>query len=110
MTTDNFHFYLQNRLIQTGQTGGQLYSDTSPFSVPCINITSYLNEEVDRNEPSPLVCIPCWNRVNLKFLAYFSLGIQKAIIFRLVAGCGCILCLTSLLLKETADFEKRLRA
>jgi hypothetical protein len=35
MTTDNFRFYLQNRLIETGQTGGQLYSDTSPFSVPC---------------------------------------------------------------------------
>jgi hypothetical protein len=29
-----FVFYLQNRFIQTGQTGGQLYSDTSPFSVP----------------------------------------------------------------------------
>ncbi len=29
MTTDN----LQNGLIQTGQTGGQLYSDTSPFRV-----------------------------------------------------------------------------
>jgi hypothetical protein len=35
MTVDNFCFYLQNRLIQTGQTG-QLYSDTSPFSVPWI--------------------------------------------------------------------------
>jgi len=35
MTTDNFCFYLQNRLIRTGQTGGQLYIDTSPFSVPC---------------------------------------------------------------------------
>jgi hypothetical protein len=34
MITDNFCFYLQNRLIQTGQTGGQLYSDTSPFSIP----------------------------------------------------------------------------
>jgi hypothetical protein len=34
MTIDKFHFYLQNRLIQTDQTGGQLYSDTSPFSVP----------------------------------------------------------------------------
>jgi hypothetical protein len=34
MTADNFCFYLQNRLIQTGQTGGQLYNDTSPFSVP----------------------------------------------------------------------------
>jgi hypothetical protein len=34
MTTDNFWFYLQNRLIQTSQTGGQWYSDTSPFSIP----------------------------------------------------------------------------
>jgi hypothetical protein len=34
MTTDNFCFYLQNRLIQTSQTGGQWYSDTSPFSTP----------------------------------------------------------------------------
>jgi hypothetical protein len=33
MTTDNFCFYLQNRLIQTSQTGGQWYSDTSPFSI-----------------------------------------------------------------------------
>jgi hypothetical protein len=35
MTTENFCFYLQNRLIQTSQTGGQQYSDTSPFSIPC---------------------------------------------------------------------------
>jgi hypothetical protein len=35
MTTDNFYFYFQNRLIQNSQTGGQWYSDTSPFSTPC---------------------------------------------------------------------------
>jgi hypothetical protein len=34
MTTDNFCFYLQNRLIHTSQIGGQWYSDTSPFSIP----------------------------------------------------------------------------
>ncbi len=34
MTTDNFCFYFQNTLIQTSQTGGQWYSDTSPFSIP----------------------------------------------------------------------------
>jgi len=34
MTTDNFCFYLQNRLIQTSQTGGVQYSDTSAFSIP----------------------------------------------------------------------------
>jgi hypothetical protein len=34
MATDNFCFCLQNRLIQTSQTGGQWYSDTSPFSIP----------------------------------------------------------------------------
>ncbi len=38
MTTDNFCFYLQIRLIQTSQTGGQWYSDASPFSIPCLNI------------------------------------------------------------------------
>jgi len=31
----NCCFYLQNRLIQTSQTGGLWYSDTSPFSIPC---------------------------------------------------------------------------
>ena len=31
MTTDNLCFYLQDRLIQSGQTGGQQYSDTSPL-------------------------------------------------------------------------------
>ncbi len=33
-----FCFYLQNRLIQTSQTGGQRYSDTSPFSIPCMTL------------------------------------------------------------------------
>ena len=38
MTTDNFCFYFQNRLIQTSQTGGQWYNDTSPFSIPCTSL------------------------------------------------------------------------
>ncbi len=37
MTTDLF-FYLQNRLIQTSQTGGQQYNDTSPFSIPWLRL------------------------------------------------------------------------
>ncbi len=41
MTTNNFCFYLQNRLIQTSQTGGQWYSDTYPFSVPWIELKNY---------------------------------------------------------------------
>jgi hypothetical protein len=40
MTTDNFCFYLQNRLIQTSQTGGQQYSETSPFSIPWVHHTA----------------------------------------------------------------------
>jgi hypothetical protein len=39
MTTNDFCFYLQNRLIQTSQTGGQLYSDTSPLSIPCCGLS-----------------------------------------------------------------------
>ncbi len=33
-TTDKFCFYLQNRLIQASQTGGQWYGDTFTFSIP----------------------------------------------------------------------------
>jgi hypothetical protein len=33
MTTDNYCFYLQNRLIQTSQTEGQ-----SPFSIPWLDL------------------------------------------------------------------------
>jgi hypothetical protein len=44
MTNDNFCFHLQNRLIQTSQTGGQWYSDTSPFSIPCKNTTVSIND------------------------------------------------------------------
>ncbi len=39
MTTDIFCLYLQNRLIQTSQTGEQWYSDTSHFSIPWGSIT-----------------------------------------------------------------------
>jgi hypothetical protein len=39
MTTDIFCFYLQKRLIQTSQTGGQWYSDTSPFSIPWLSLS-----------------------------------------------------------------------
>jgi hypothetical protein len=38
----NESFYLQNRLIQTGQTGSQWYSDTSPISVPRGRMLSHL--------------------------------------------------------------------
>ncbi len=42
MTTDNF-IYLQNRPIQTSQTGGQRYSDTYPFSIPCCMYAMHLS-------------------------------------------------------------------
>jgi len=34
----NFGFYFQNRLMQTSQTGGQWYSDSSLFSIPWLGI------------------------------------------------------------------------
>jgi hypothetical protein len=46
MTTDNFCFYLQNRLIQTSQTGGQWHSDTSPFSIPWFFQNIFINANV----------------------------------------------------------------
>jgi len=44
MTTDNFCSYLQNRLIQTSQTGGQWYNDTSPFSIPWLMAIIFVKE------------------------------------------------------------------
>jgi hypothetical protein len=54
MTTDNFCFYLQNRLIQTSQTGGQLYSDTFPFSIPWFKL--FNNISADLQEESKMSC------------------------------------------------------
>ncbi len=55
---DNRQFFLQNRLIETSQTGGQLYSDTSPFSIPCLNQPNVIKLFCCRNwrqgmRPSP---------------------------------------------------------
>jgi hypothetical protein len=47
MTTDNFCFYLKNRLIQTSQTGGQRYSDSSPLVFPSPDVDKkkkYMNK------------------------------------------------------------------
>jgi hypothetical protein len=38
MTADNFCSYLQNRLIQTSQTGSQQYSDIPPLVFPVVTI------------------------------------------------------------------------
>jgi hypothetical protein len=35
-----FVFIFKNRLIQTSQTGGQWHSDTSPFSIPWLQISA----------------------------------------------------------------------
>ncbi len=43
MTTDNCCFHFQNRLIQNSKIGGQWYSDTSPFSIPCILLPQRLH-------------------------------------------------------------------
>ncbi len=37
MTSNNCCFDLQNRLIQTSQTGGQWYRDNPPFSIPWLD-------------------------------------------------------------------------
>jgi hypothetical protein len=55
MTTDSLCFYLQNRLIQTSQTGGQRYSDTSPFSIPwlkCQIVSNYYGITFYRTGPA----------------------------------------------------------
>ncbi len=50
MTTDNLSFYLQNRLIQTSQTGDQRYNDTFPFSIPWTNPPNLFVRSVSENK------------------------------------------------------------
>ncbi len=56
MTTDKFCFYLQNRLIQACQTGGQWYSDTSPFCIPWWHDRISRNDNV--NPPGRIKSLP----------------------------------------------------
>ncbi len=82
MTTDNFCFNLQNRLIQTSQTGGQWYSDTSHFSIPRVEHTTRnpkmegLNSATRtgglyyHNYPSPGACLS----IRLIRLPFFNDG------------------------------------
>ncbi len=58
MTTDKFCFYLQNRLIQTSQAGGQWYSDASPFSIPWTNTLYLLAWRVSDKERSFILLTP----------------------------------------------------
>jgi hypothetical protein len=65
MTTDNFCFYLQNRLIQTSQTGGQQYTDISPFSIPCFG-----QRRIDRLH-NGTSCPPAWFRLGSYVASYY---------------------------------------
>jgi hypothetical protein len=50
---------LQNRPIQTSQTGGQWYSDTSPFSIPCCHLKIYIGNKLVRCYEIFLASIKC---------------------------------------------------
>ncbi len=79
MTTDNFCFYLQNRLIQTSQTGGQWYSDASPFSIPWSNSILTLSQ----SGPFNLICFKVILKVGSSGLngrteiIFFSIGLMQ---------------------------------
>ncbi len=55
MTTGNFCFYLQSRLIQTSQIGGQWYSD--PLVFPVLSVVA----------PSSLICLVVVGNEEKKF-------------------------------------------
>jgi hypothetical protein len=71
MTTDNFCFYLQNRLIKTSQTGGQWHRDTSPLSIPCSIQGSWAEHSTTVHNQvflSPLVSDRIWT-LNLRIMS-----------------------------------------
>jgi hypothetical protein len=51
MTTDNLSFYLQNRLIQTSQTGGSWYNDTSRLLFPAQGFESSCRRHQQKKLP-----------------------------------------------------------
>jgi hypothetical protein len=61
MNTENF-FYLQNRLIETSQTGRQWYSDTSPLRISWLNISTLI------------LLTTYFNKFQMKLLLKFSGG------------------------------------
>ena len=84
MTTDNFCFYLQNRQIQTSQTGGQQYSDTSPFSVPWFN-----NLLLELRVSKPLLNLPQYDtkrktEICKKDLYVFLMPRMARIVFKIL--------------------------
>ncbi len=91
MTTDNFYFYLQNRLIRTSQTGGQWYSDTSPFSIPWSNYyhLACFFQVIDRSwqwfKFITLIQICSGPFSYLNFLAILILNIQRGTFVRMSA-------------------------
>jgi hypothetical protein len=59
MATEIFCFYLQNRLIQTSQTGDQWYGDSPPLVFPGSSLTallvieSFITLAVDGGDSNP---------------------------------------------------------
>jgi len=66
MTTNNFCFYLQNRLIQTSQTGGQQYRDSPPLVFPgwviWCHITQHKNTHHNDTQHDLLICDTAWTQ------------------------------------------------
>jgi hypothetical protein len=72
MTTGNFCFYLQNRLIQTSQTGGQWYCDTSLLVFPDSNIYFYVITQQTNVMVSVLfhLSYDCYGAIKLSLKSY----------------------------------------
>ena len=74
MTTDNFCFHLQNRLIQTSQTEGQRYSDTFLFIIPWRNYQSILNKGGETSHPYIVVSNPMQEILECEIKNYLIFG------------------------------------
>jgi hypothetical protein len=77
MTSDNFCFYLQNRLIQTSQTGGQWYSDTLYYSLVCLSIRLSISLPVDR-----IICLSVYRPICVSYGGSAGLSQPSLVCFR----------------------------
>jgi hypothetical protein len=74
MTTKIICFYLQNMLIQTSQTGGQWYSDTPPFSIPCFHPLKIISFIAGTLTVSTWSCWTSWSQCYKTFTFSLSLS------------------------------------
>ncbi len=77
----NKNCHLSYSWFQTDQTGGQQYSDTSPFSIPCTHTDTHIHIDfyiLDNNDINKILFKPSrYSSTNLLKIDVYDLGVKN---------------------------------